>query len=78
MISNFGSLHFIFVFHEYKSKNIHFIGNTHFGKCDPVSKYEKLALLGSGTYGNVYKARDKNTNEICALKQIKFYNEVDV
>lgn len=51
---------------------------TNYGKCDPVEKYEKLALLGSGTYGSVYSARNKDTNEICALKQIKFYNEADV
>lgn len=34
--------------------------------------YERLARLDEGTYGIVWKARDTNTNEMVALKQIKF------
>jgi len=34
--------------------------------------YERLARLDEGTYGVVWKARDTNTNEMVALKQIKF------
>jgi len=34
--------------------------------------YERLARLDEGTYGVVWKARDTSTNEIVALKQIKF------
>jgi serine/threonine protein kinase len=36
-----------------------------------TDKYEKLQKIGEGTYGDVYKARDKNTNRIVALKKIK-------
>ena len=34
-------------------------------------RFEKQTKLGEGTYGVVYKARDKNTNEIYALKKIR-------
>jgi cyclin-dependent kinase 1 len=37
-----------------------------------MDRYQKIekngANLGEGTYGVVYKARDKQTNEIVALK----------
>mmetsp|Transcript_887 Transcript_887/g.529 ORF Transcript_887/g.529 Transcript_887/m.529 type:complete len:298 (-) Transcript_887:155-1048(-) len=38
---------------------------------DRYQKMEKSGPLGEGTYGVVYKARDKNTNEIVALKRIR-------
>jgi cyclin-dependent kinase 12/13 len=28
--------------------------------------------LGEGTYSNVYKARDKDTNKVVALKKVRF------
>jgi cell division cycle 2-like protein len=34
--------------------------------------YERIARVSEGTYGVVWKARDMATNEIVALKQIKF------
>lgn len=36
-----------------------------------TDKYEKLQKIGEGTYGDVYKARDKGSNRIVALKKIK-------
>ena len=39
--------------------------------CRSVSEYEKLCKLGQGTYGTVYKARDKLSGQIVALKKIK-------
>ena len=33
--------------------------------------YEKLKHLGKGAYGDVYKVKRKNDNEIRALKEIK-------
>ena len=41
-----------------------------FGNCPDVAlRYEKIGRLGEGTYGVVYKARDKETNTIVALKR---------
>lgn len=38
--------------------------------------YERLDRLDEGTYGVVWKARDLATNEIVALKQIKFDSQM--
>lgn len=35
-----------------------------------VDRYEKMEKLGEGTYGVVYKARDKNTGEVSNGKLI--------
>lgn len=40
------------------------------GSVKEDKKYEKIDKLGEGTYGIVYKARDKTTNQIVALKSI--------
>lgn len=39
--------------------------------CRSVFEYEKLNKINEGTYGVVYKARDKKTGEIVALKKVK-------
>lgn len=38
-------------------------------------RYEKIDEVGQGTYGVVYKAKDKKTNELVALKKIKLQAE---
>lgn len=38
-----------------------------------VDRYEKMEKLGEGTYGVVYKARDKNTGEVSSLAQPSDY-----
>lgn len=38
-------------------------------------KYQKINKIGEGTYGVVYKARDKLTNEIVAIKNIRLDHE---
>lgn len=37
---------------------------------NPLSRYEKLEKIGNGTYGEVYKAKDLQTNEIVAMKKM--------
>lgn len=56
--------------------------NKLFHDCKPfvavrhrMDKYEKLEKIGEGTYGIVYKARDKTTNEIVALKKIRLVDD---
>jgi len=36
-----------------------------------VTRYEKLNLIGEGTYGTVYRARDRASGDIVALKKIR-------
>jgi cyclin-dependent kinase 12/13 len=40
-----------------------------------VEVYEILAKIGEGTYGEVFKAREKSTGELCALKKVRLENE---
>lgn len=42
-----------------------------------MDRYQKIEKLGEGTYGIVYKAQNKVTGEIVALKRIRLDNEED-
>ncbi|XP_047990991.1 cyclin-dependent kinase 12 [Leguminivora glycinivorella] len=42
-------------------------------KC--VDGFQVITQIGEGTYGQVYKARDKNTNQLVALKKVRLENE---
>ncbi|CAL9186347.1 unnamed protein product [Musa hybrid cultivar] len=42
---------------------------------DSSLRYEKVEKIGEGTYGVVYKARDRLTNEMIALKKIRLERE---
>ncbi|KAF8945909.1 Cyclin-dependent kinase 10 [Haplosporangium gracile] len=48
-----------------------------FGTSRVVDEFEKLNKVGEGTYGVVYRAKDKKTNEIVALKRIRMEREND-
>jgi cell division cycle 2-like protein len=43
--------------------------------CRSVDVFERLNKINEGTYGVVYRARDKKTNEIVALKKVKMEKE---
>lgn len=38
-------------------------------------QYEKVEKIGEGTYGVVYKARNRKTNQTLALKKIRLEQE---
>nr|XP_023656085.1 cyclin-dependent kinase 13-like isoform X1 [Paramormyrops kingsleyae] len=40
-----------------------------------VDKFEILGITGEGTYGQVYKAKDRDTAEMVALKKVRLDNE---
>ena len=40
-----------------------------------LEKYIRLDKVGEGTYGVVYKCKNKETQEFCALKKIRLENE---
>ncbi len=42
-----------------------------------VDMFERLEIIGEGTYGKVYKARDILTKQVVALKSVKLENEKD-
>lgn len=51
-------------------------GQNTFGGCRRIEDaYERVGQLGQGTYGEVFKAKDKETGEIVAVKKIKMENE---
>jgi serine/threonine protein kinase len=45
--------------------------------CRSIDCYEHLNFIDQGTYGLVFRARCLETNEIYALKQVKYGNEVN-
>jgi serine/threonine protein kinase len=40
-----------------------------------MERYQKLEKIGEGTYGVVYKAKDKKSGKIVALKRIRLEAE---
>jgi len=42
-----------------------------------IAHYERLEQIGEGTYGQVYKARCKDTNQIVAMKKIRVHHGKD-
>lgn len=53
-----------------------YIDKYTFPYCDDLSKYEKVTKIGQGTFGEVFKARHKNSNKkFVALKRVLMENE---
>lgn len=46
-------------------------------ECRSVELYERLNRISEGAYGVVYRAREKATGRICALKKVKMDKERD-
>lgn len=44
-------------------------------RCKSACNFEKIAQVGEGTYGNVFKVKDKTTGEVYAMKKIKMDKE---
>lgn len=49
--------------------------NSVYGSCRSITSFEKLNHIGEGTYGLVYRARDRHKNQHVALKKIILHNE---
>jgi cyclin-dependent kinase 10 len=47
------------------------------GSCRSVECYEKLNRIGEGTYGIVYRAKEKESGKIYALKRVRMDAEAD-
>ncbi|KAL4228242.1 P-TEFb-associated cyclin-dependent protein kinase Cdk9 [Mactra antiquata] len=43
--------------------------------CPEATKYEKLAKIGQGTFGEVFKARDRVNRNVVAMKKVLMENE---
>ncbi|KAJ2080458.1 kinase subunit of RNA polymerase II carboxy-terminal domain kinase I [Coemansia sp. RSA 988] len=42
-----------------------------------IQLYTQISMVGKGTYGKVYKARNKETGQVVALKRMRIYTERD-
>ncbi len=42
---------------------------------EKLDNFERIESIGEGTYGVVFKAKNKTTKEMVALKKIKLDNE---
>lgn len=40
------------------------------GSCRPINSFEHFCRIGEGTYGTVYRAVDKSTEQVVALKKV--------
>ncbi|KAL6043380.1 Cyclin-dependent kinase 10 [Balamuthia mandrillaris] len=54
-----------------------YVRRSLYGQCRSVEQYEKLDRIGEGTYGVVFKGRDRRTGRIVALKKVRMERERD-
>lgn len=46
-------------------------------QAEKLKRYEKIKFLGEGQFATVYKARDRESDRIVAVKKIKFGNRTE-
>ncbi|CAM9689233.1 unnamed protein product [Chrysoparadoxa australica] len=46
-----------------------------YGSCRSVSRFENKERIGEGAYGTVYRAKDRETKHVVALKRVILHNE---
>jgi serine/threonine protein kinase len=51
------------------------VGDLPRGSCRSVQDFEKSCRIGEGTYGTVYRAVEKKTGKVVALKRVLLHNE---
>ena len=57
--------------HQKRVETAKYVQNFSFQFCADVNeKYTKLCKIGQGTFGEVYKAKDKSNNNVVALKKM--------
>ncbi|CAO1298665.1 unnamed protein product [Diamesa tonsa] len=52
-----------------------YISDFNFQFCDDANKYLRVAKIGQGTFGEVFKARNRNDNKFVAMKRVLMENE---
>ncbi|KRZ23579.1 Geranylgeranyl transferase type-2 subunit beta [Trichinella pseudospiralis] len=73
---NFQYLYFLVVESRMASQSlVKYLEDCTFPYIADVNKYEKIIKIGQGTFGEVFKARDRKTGKIVALKKILMENE---
>ncbi len=58
------------VFPPRSSNQEDYLRSYRFPFCHGVNKYEKLGKIGEGTFGEVFKARDRESGAVVALKKV--------
>jgi hypothetical protein len=46
------------------------------GSCRSISEFENFCRIGEGTYGTVYRAVDKSSEQVVALKKVWCYFKI--